>query len=316
MATPNELVTDAFAQARNYALTAEGQLAGYLANLASAVTVTPLVDVSFQPVEGPGTAVAPTYIPPTEYVLPNVYDSPLLGTLQSTLSSRLAGGTGLSASVETALWDRARERELAAAQAGIDQVMGEAESLGWDLPVGVLADGVRREQRAYYDKAAALSRDIAIKQAELEQSNLNTALAPAVQLEAALIDSEIKIQGLAVDAKTKLVAAAVGVFNAEVARFRAEIEQDVKHWEAGIKQYEAQITYTMNAQKLNADIMRSDTNALLEAGKVGAQVYGQLTAAAYSIIGARASVSADSGMRVSYSYGNDTATAAPTITSI
>lgn len=299
MPTPSELVTDAFAQAQSYASTAQGQLSTYLQSLADAVTITPLVNVSFTPVAEPGAAAAPIYMPPGDY------SSTLTTTLRDAITARLAGGTGLDAAVEEAIWDRARERELTLAQAAIDQVTADSEALGWLLPPGVLVDSIRRETRGYYDKVSTLSRDIAIEQAKLEQANLLKAFDQAAQFEAILADVIVK-----------RIEPGLRAYTADVERYRAEIEQDVKHWEASWRQYEATTNYTMNGQKLNAEIIRANNSALLEAGKVGAQVYAQLTASAYSMIHASAGVSAGASNSVSYSYSNDTSSAPPSVTAV
>lgn len=340
MPTPNELVTEAFAQAQSYATTAQGQLAGFTTALNNAVQNAPLVDITFTPLSPPGAGTVPTapgdapadvptivpvFTPPTGY-------SPTLGT-DTALSTRLVGGTGLSNAVEQGIWDRAREREVATMQAQVDQVTRDSEALGFALPPGVLAEEVRRASRAYYDTAAALSRDIAVEQAKLEQSNIQKTIDQAIEFDRLLVDGEAKQAETAAALYRAQVAAfeaevtryraqgtlfelQVRRYEAEIMRFRAEVEQDTRLWEASIKQNEAIATYTINGQKLNSEIIRANLSAALEAGKVGAQVYSQLTAAAYSLIHASASVGASANMQVSYSYGNDTSTQPAAITAI
>lgn len=299
MASPAEVVSDAFAQAANYANQAKSQLAVFTSQLHDAIQAAPLVDLTFNALEEPSAATVAEYVPPADY------SSTLLTALAGALTTRLAGGTGLDPAVETAIWDRARERELATAQAAIDQVTRDSESLGFQLPSGVLVDSIRREQRAYFDKASGLSRDVALKQADMEQANMQQA-----------IDKSLSYEGMLTDILTKRSQLSVETFKAQVERFRAEVEQDVKHWEAAMKQYEAQVNYMLNGQKMNTEIVRANLSSVLEAAKVGAQVYAQLTASAYSMIHASAGVSASGGTSVSYSYSNDTTGAAPTVTSI
>ena len=55
--------------------------------------------------------------------------------LRATLEARLAGGTGLDSTVETAIWDRAREREAATAQAQVDEATLQDEALGAALTI-------------------------------------------------------------------------------------------------------------------------------------------------------------------------------------
>lgn len=299
MPTPSELVTTSFATAKDYANDAKTALATFTNALNTAVQTAPLVDVSFAPIADPGFEAAPIYEAPTDY------SSPLLTTMSTTLTTRMAGGTGLDATVEAAIWDRAREREVAVMQANIDQVTRDSEALGFQLPPGVLVDSIRRETRGYNDRVATISRDIAIKQAELEQANMHK-----------IIEQGVSFEGVLADIRYKRSQVSLGAYQADIQRFQAEVDQDVKHWEVAIKQYEATITYTLNAQKINAEIIRANLGASLDAAKVGAQVYSQLVASAYSMIHASAGVSASAGMSVSYSYSNDTATAPPSVTAV
>lgn len=299
MSTPNELVAESFAQAQTYANNAETLLEQFTSKLNDAIQLAPLVDVTFAPVAAPGAETAPTYTAPSDY------SDGIITTLASVITTRLAGGTGLAPSVETGIWDRARDREAALAQANIDEVMRASEEMGFHLPTGVLAAQLRQEQRNYYDKTSGLSRDIAIKQADLEQSNMQQAIEKALGYENTL--SEIL---------QRRAQVTVEVFRAEVLAFSAQVDQDVKHWEVQIKELEAQANYVLTAQKTNSEIIHSNLAVVLEAAKVGAQVYAQLTAAAYGLIHASAAVSASASDSVSYSYSNDTTGAVPSVTTI
>jgi hypothetical protein len=299
MPTPSELVTDAFTQAQAYADSAQAQLAIFTAKLNDAVQLAPLMDAAFAAIEDPGVDTVAAFEAPADYT------DTLLTNLAATLITSLAGGTGLVPAVETAIWDRAREREIATAQAAIDTITIQSESLGYELPPGVLNDGIRRETRAYFDKVSTLSRDIAVKQAELEQANMQKAIDQCTAYEAMLAEIQAKRASVAVEA-----------YKAEILRFQAQVEQAVKHWEVQIKQLEAQQTYILEAQKINTEVIRANLSSVLEAAKVGAQVYAQLVASAYSLIHASASVSSGASMSVGYSYSNDTESAAPTTTAI
>lgn len=299
MPTPSELVTDAFAQAAAYAADAQEQLTLFTSQLNASLQTAPLVDITFTSIAAPSIGTIAPYEPPADYT-----DS-VITTLVDVILERLAGGTGLDPTVETALWDRARERESAISQAAIDQISRDAESLGYQLPAGVLNDGIRRETRAFYDKSSTFSRDVAIKQAELEQANMQQAIDKAIQYETAL-STIIKNRS---DAN-------LAAFQAEVQRFVAEVEQEVKYWEVQIKQYQAQQEYILNGQKINTEVARANLAMLLEAAKVGAQVYAQLTASAYSLIHASAGVSGSSSTSVGYAYSNETANVPPGLESI
>lgn len=449
------------------------------------------------------TLVAPT---PYSYAPGPQYASALLTALKATLLSRLSGGSGLAPAVEQANWDRGRARETQVLLANIDEVTRTMEAQGFPLPSGVVASQLREAQLKYYDKLSDLSRDVMIKQADLEQENLKQTIAAGMDMEGKLIDSAFQLEQLTFEsakvyaenalaiyngaleefktilmayqtyaaayrtiidgelakvevykaelqaeqtkaqintamveqykalieagmaqvrvyealiggAKAKIeleqakIAAAgeqirgfiagvnaetakieaykAGVdaertkvdiykvkadvfgsrvaaqgeysrmllgsytaqvqaktaewqgwgarvdaeksriqalgmkseailkgYQAEVQAVLATVEQDVKRWEVGIREYEAHQNYTVLVQKMNNESAVSTSQARLDAAKVGAQTFAQLTSSAYSMIHAGASVSASAGMSVGFSYSNDTMDTAPTVTSI
>lgn len=162
--------------------------------------------------------VAPT---PYSYALGPEYASTLLAGLKDTLNSRLAGGSGLPAAVEQAIWDRARSRETQTALANEAEVMRASEAMGFQLPSGVLAAQLREAQQAYYDKLSGLSRDIGIKQAELEQENLKQTIAAGMDLEGKLIDYSLQLEQMTFEAAKTAADNAVQIYNAQVEQFKA-----------------------------------------------------------------------------------------------
>lgn len=157
---------------------------------------------------------------PMNYQKGAAYTSGFLTNMQALLNERLRGGTGLDAAVEQALWDRARDRETQIALAGEAEIMRSAEAAGFPLPAGTLAAQVTDARRAYHDKLSGLSRDIAIKQAELEQENLKQTITMGIQLESQLMDHAIKLEQLAFEAAKAVADNAVQVYNAGVEYYR------------------------------------------------------------------------------------------------
>jgi len=76
-------------------------------------------------------------------------------------------------------------------------------------------------------------------------------------------------------------------------------------WETQIKDYEAGQQLMLQTAKINADVALQTNNARLDAAKVGAQVYAQLTSSAYGMVNASASISGSASNSVSYSYQGD-----------
>lgn len=165
--------------------------------------------------------LAPT---PYTYTRGPEYASELLDKLQAVLSARINGGSGLNPAVEQAIWDRSRSRETQIAQANRDDVMRASESLGFLLPPGVLAAQLRQADQDYYDKLSSLSRDIAIKQADLEQQNLRETITAGIQLEGQLIDYSLKLEQLTFESAKALADNAIQAYNAQVGRFSALVQ--------------------------------------------------------------------------------------------
>lgn len=160
--------------------------------------------------------VAPT---PYTYTQNPQYSSDLLTAVKATLVSRLSGGTGLDPTVEAAIWDRARDREASTAQANIDQVARDGEALGFKLPAGVTNEGVRRASEDYFTKVSTLSRDIAVKQAELEQENLKTTITQVLELEGKLVSYAYQLENISFESAKAVAQNSVECYNAQVGQF-------------------------------------------------------------------------------------------------
>ena len=201
--------------------------------------------------------VAPT---PYSYALGPEYASALLSTLKARLVERLTGGSGLTPAVEQAIWDRARSRETVLAQANQDEVMRSSEAFGFHLPTGVLAAQLREAQQGYYGKLSSLSRDVAIKQAELEQENMKQTIAQGMEMEGRLIDYSVKLEQLAFDAAKEAASNAILAYNAQVDNFKALL--------AGYQTYATAYDTVIKGELAKVEVFR----ALLSAEQTKADV--------------------------------------------
>lgn len=167
------------------------------------------------------TLAAPT---PYTYTPSAAYTSTLLTNLKTVLTARLAGGTGLNASVEQAIWDRARSREAALGAKNEAEVTRTHEAMGFHLPTGAFAAQLRAAQQDTVDRISSLSRDISIKQADLEQANLEKTIAAGMELEGKLIDYSYNMERLAFETAKEVAANAIAVHNAGVEKYRALLD--------------------------------------------------------------------------------------------
>lgn len=111
---------------------------------------------------------------------------PQLSEIKELLITRITeGGTGLPADVESDIWNRNLERDQQALQDAVDAVTAQWAKLGFTLPDGMLANSILAVNNEYVNKRLDTSRDIAVKQAELEQTNINESLKLVAAIEEA-----------------------------------------------------------------------------------------------------------------------------------
>lgn len=187
------------------------------------------------------------------------YTDIALMELQDSLRSRLLGGTGLAPAVEENLWNRERERE-ARAQADAVYALDKMESMGYALPSGAWMDArIKVETETHYANTTS-SRDIAIKQADLEQTNIKQAIDATVQLEGKLIDYANSREQRNFDATKYATEAGVSIYNAMVQAYQARVAAYAKAIDVytaqmeGAKAEVAIYTSLVEAEKLKAAI--------------------------------------------------------------
>lgn len=167
---------------------------------------------------------APT-VPQVEFSFAEAtYTSGLLDDLRTQLHAWVNGAaTGLSPAVEDAIWNRMRDREQQAAALGTDEVLRTFSVRGFSRPPGAVSIALQRMQQKLNDNLVTSSREIAIKQADLEQSNRRFAIETAWGVESGLINYTSQIAGRALDAAKFAATIGLEVFRAEVMRYQADV---------------------------------------------------------------------------------------------
>lgn len=293
MATPAELVSQSFSQAQSYAAIAQTSLSAFTAALNGAIYSPPTVSVTWTSIDPPSLPSLPSApsLPTITYTAPPApadftdeapavttiddFDvdppstSTLLTALTNNIIARVAGGSGLDPAVEAAIWDRARSRETKLALANEDEIARTSEAMGFMLPSGVMVDQIRVAQQNYYDKLAELSRDIAIKQADLEQTNVREAIAQGTTLEGQIIniyETQARVYSATVAAK------------AEIARLgMARYESLIRAYQASVSAYESRV----NAERTRIGALADQSRALVDGYRAGTDAVSA-TAAMYS----------------------------------
>lgn len=152
------------------------------------------------------------------------YDSDLLQGVTSRLTTMLLGGTGLPAHIEQAIWDRGRAREDVIAKKATQEAYEEFAARGFALPSGALAGRVAEVWQKNREAGSTFSRDVAIKQAELEVENLKFTVSTGIQLEGQMMTYAGQYAARALDAAKATVQVAIDIFNAQVALYNARLQ--------------------------------------------------------------------------------------------
>ena len=208
--------------------------------------------------------VAPSYVPDytnfnlitpdiTPYIEP---DTGIVASLQAhrgLLISRITnGGTILPPAVEQGIWDRARDREWNdALNAERDAIRQDAAN-GFALPSGALQAKLMKVRTDFAGKIITVSRDIAIKQAEMEVDNINKAYEQMTQLEGQLVQADIAMKANALAAARYATESAVQIFDAQVKGYMASLDArkiSVQIYQAMMEAFTARV----NAYKAQID---------------------------------------------------------------
>lgn len=101
------------------------------------------------------------------------------------------GGTGLSAFVEDQIWQRERDRLQDEALQGEEEVAAQWAARRYPLPPGAAAHQILLVRQNLRDNLAKSSREVAIKQAEMELENVRFALSTAIDVRKASIQASL-----------------------------------------------------------------------------------------------------------------------------
>lgn len=221
------------------------------------------------------------------------YASELLGSLQARLNQIIHGGTGLAPAVEAQIWGRAADRGQTLALARDQELLRDAEALGFPLPQGVLIGQRFDARRQAFDQLANDSREIAVEQAKLEQSNTQQAIQAALQLETVLMDNVYKMEQLAFQVAKETADNAIAAHNARIEYFKALLDG----YRSYASVYQTLIQAEMNkvevfrallqAEQAKADINKSLVDRYrseIEASMAGVEIYKARVGAAQTLV--------------------------------
>lgn len=228
------------------------------------------------------------------------------------------GGTGMSAAVEAQIFERGRARVLREGHRTEKDIIALWAARNYALPPGAAAGQVLQLRLDTTGKVAELSRDVAIKQMEIEIENVRFAVENAVKLYSAATGaagdylkalsvgptSAMQVIPSVTDSQAKLIGAATDYWRANISveELRLKASMPAAEWE-------------QQSRIKNADWVMDMVKTQVAAAVAAAQTVGTQAAAALNGLHASVGISAGAQDSVSYNYSNDTLNAAPTIVS-
>ena len=173
-----------------------------------------------------------------------------LAKIEDRLNTYLAGGSALSTEIENAIYNRTLDKTNTEARRGSDKAWGEAAKAGYTMPTAYLLAKKQDIDQMRRDNNARAAIDIAVKQAELEQQNLQFAVTQSANLRQLAISSAlnyysglVQINGQALEYSRSIVDAIVKSF--DIAARYAEVQTRIYEAEARI--YETKLRGAMAA---------------------------------------------------------------------
>lgn len=191
------------------------------------------------------------------------------------------GGTGISESVEAQIWQRGRDRVINDGKRAESQVLNDFASRGFSLPSGALAARLQEIRFEQLGKTQELSRDAAIKQADMAVENLRFAVNLAIDsrmkaMQAAAdyirslmsgTDVAARVAALNSDAKARMMAATADMYRARLTRDELAMRIPLSNQDAALKVQGLNIDGYSKAADTAASAAIAEANAFADGAK-------------------------------------------------
>ena len=203
------------------------------------------------------------------------YLSTLLDDVKAWLLAGVStGGTGLGATVEQEIWDRQSERDLQTYRDAVDRKISEWSSRGFTMPNDVIDARLEELDDKFRMTDLDKSREVAIKQAELAQTNTHFIITNSLTLEGMTLGHHENIMNRALDAAKAVVSAGVEILNAQIRRYNANLDayktraitftelekQKLEYFLARINKYKTEVEAHVARVRGLVDVYQADTN--------------------------------------------------------
>lgn len=184
-----------------------------------------------------------------------------MAAIEAQLSAYLAGGTGLNAAVEDAIYSRARGKNDAENRRTQEAAWSTAAERGFTLPDGALYSALQQARQGGADNNARQVNEIVVMQAEIEQKNLQFAVTTSTGLRTTMVQAAlsyhqnlITINGQALDYAKTIMSAIIEVYNTAVKAFSIQLDA----YKAETMVYEVRLKAAMSY----IELYQAEINAL------------------------------------------------------
>lgn len=199
------------------------------------------------------------------------YSSVNLTVLEEVLNEWLTGtSTGLAPVVEQAIWDRGRSREYFLLKRKQSDSFRQFAARGFSQPPGALSTALQDALQDSNFTLSGQSREVAINQANLEQSNRHFAIEQCVQVEKMLIDYANNMAQRAYDAAKYAQQVAIDIYHEETIAYVA----DIQAFSAMVEVYKAELQSELS----KLEIFKSQLDAQRLVGELNVQTVQIYTA--------------------------------------
>ncbi len=216
------------------------------------------------------------------------------------------GGTGIAPHIEDQIWQRDRARVLADTNRASQELIATFAARRFPLPPGALVHQIHLAHQDGLEKIAQASRDVAIKQADIEVDNVRFAVDKAVTLYGTAVSAAsdyvkalsigpsqaMQIVPSITDSQSRLIGAASEYYRARIAVKELELKAKLPNAE-----------YEQSARAKNGDWLMQMIRNKVDAAIAAAQAMS--TQAAAALNGLHASTSLGASQSIGYSYQGD-----------
>lgn len=202
--------------------------------------------------------------------------------IENQLSKYLAGGTGMNAAVEDAIYTRSRSKQDAEARRVRDTTISDTAARGFTMPTGAMFSALQQARQGAADNNATSAREIVVMQAEMEQKNLQFAVTTSAGLRTALLSASlsymqnlVSINGQAIDYAKSVVGLVVEAYNIAQKMFASKLdayradaavyETQLKSALAGVELYKAELdgfTALLGADRQQVEVYKARIDTL------------------------------------------------------